>query len=58
MAQEGQILQLNTQGPNEGIPFVIVDYERKTISYVELHPQNVNDQITVWDVQDYTVTGF
>jgi hypothetical protein len=57
MAAEGQTFQLDTEGAYGGIPFVIVDYERKTVSLVEVLPQQTSDPIGVWEVQDYTVPG-
>jgi hypothetical protein len=56
MAAEGQTIALNTQGPNGGVAFMIVDYERKIVSFVEIFPRDP-DQIAVLNVQDYTVPG-
>jgi hypothetical protein len=57
MDQGGHVLELNSPGPRGGVAFAIVDYTTRTISYVEVLP-NQQNKIVVWEVQpDYTKPG-
>ena len=54
MEQKGTVIQLNTQGPNGGSLVLIVDFELKTASLIEV---TKSGNIVVREVQDYRRLG-
>ena len=60
MEQKGATIQLSVSGPNGGTVLVIVDYDVKTISLVEISsmaPQWSGNAIRVLEVQTYSMQG-
>lgn len=59
MNKNGEMLQLNSLGPNGGTVFILTDYESKTISLIEIRPIAFEgDKIVVLEVESYTKQGF
>jgi hypothetical protein len=59
MEKKGDVIQLNVQGPAGGILFLVVDYENKTVSLIQILPDAIpaGFKITVMEVQSYTRAG-
>ena len=51
MNKNGEIMQLNLSGPSGGLLVLLADYEKKTVSLIELLPT----AIFVLAVQSYTL---
>lgn len=59
MNKTGEMLQLDSPGPNGGAVFLLTDYENKTISLIEIGPTSFDGaKIIVLEVQSYTQQGF
>jgi hypothetical protein len=56
MEQKGTVIQLNIQGPNGGTLILVVDFELKTASLIEVNPRSGN-KLFVLEVQDYKKIG-
>ena len=58
MEKHAETIRLDGPGPNGGTALVIIDYDNKTVSYVEILAKNPNGRkVFVWEVQDYTKIG-
>ena len=60
MEQKATTIQLKDPGPHEGTLFVIVDYDARTISLVEIAAKEAEysgNRIRVLEVQTYTQAG-
>jgi hypothetical protein len=58
MDKNGDMIQLGQPGPNGGILVLVADYVNKTISLIEIVPNNQPPQkIIVWEIQAYTAVG-
>jgi hypothetical protein len=58
MEKNGDMIQLNVQGPSGGTLVLVSDYVNKTVSLIEIIPNaQPNLKIVVWEVQNYTVPG-
>ena len=58
MEKNGDVIQLNVQGPSGGTLVLVSDYADKTVSLIEITPNaQPNLRIVVWEVQKYTVPG-
>jgi hypothetical protein len=58
MDKNGDVIQLNLPGPNNGTLVLVADYINKTITLVEIVPNNpLTTKIQVWEVQSYTAVG-
>ena len=58
MEKNGDVIQLNVQGPSGGTLVLVADYVNKTVSLIEIIPTAPPQRkIVVWEVQPYTTTG-
>ena len=58
MEKKGDMIQLNLQGPNNGTLVLVSDYVNKTVTLIEIIPNNqLPGKIVVWEVQSYTAVG-
>jgi len=59
MNKNGETIKLDMPGPHGGSLFLVLDYEIKTVSLVEVQPSQSDDfKITVLEVQPYNQKGF
>ena len=54
MDKNGEMMQLNLNGPSGGLLVLLADYEKKKVSLIELLPTT----IIVLAVQSYNPSGF
>jgi hypothetical protein len=58
MDKNGDVIQLNLQGPSGGTLILVSDYVNKTASLIEIIPGGPpGRKIVVWEVQNYTVVA-
>jgi hypothetical protein len=58
MDKNGDVIQLNLQGPTGGTLVLVTDYVNKTVSLIEIIPNAPPPQkIVVWEIQAYTAVG-
>lgn len=56
MESKGTVIDLQMEGQGRGKLMLIVDFEKKTVSILEILPHTGNPIIVV-EVQDYTKVG-
>lgn len=56
MEQKGTVIQLNIPGPNGGTLVLVVDFDLKSASLIEVNPRSGN-RLFVLETQDYRKIG-
>ena len=58
MEKNGDVIQLSLPGPSGGSLVLVTDYVNKTVSLIEIIPNNPPPtKIVVWEIQAYTAVG-